>query len=141
MIAISKLRKAMHEIAEKKGEFTLFALVMRAGAPFGNWDLVASARWLGAGRIKAIRALVKLLAQSMGEESLKEFSRVEIVDSGDPAVRFVWENFPVDDGERRVRNTDLFGLQIEEAIIFRAKKPDKHRNGRPSSAVQLTAGG
>jgi len=45
MIATSDLRRAMHEIAGRKGNFTLFGLFMRADAPFaradapGTWDL------------------------------------------------------------------------------------------------------
>ena len=42
MIATSRLRKAMRDIAAEKGEFTLFGLFMRTDAP-GTWDLVVSA--------------------------------------------------------------------------------------------------
>jgi hypothetical protein len=44
--------QGMHEIADRKGNFTLFALFMRADSPFarsddpGAWDLVVSAPWL-----------------------------------------------------------------------------------------------
>jgi hypothetical protein len=53
MISISKLRKAMRDIAAKKGEFTFFGLLRRADAP-GTWDLVVSAPWLGKGKLKAL---------------------------------------------------------------------------------------
>src|ERR1035438_8521788 len=52
------LRRAMHEIAKRKGDFTLFALFMPADAPLmqagdpGTWDLVVSAPWLERGRLK-----------------------------------------------------------------------------------------
>ncbi len=52
----------MDEIARKKGEFTLFALLMRADAP-GTWDLVVSAPWLESGKLKATGEFVRLLAQ------------------------------------------------------------------------------
>ncbi len=93
---------------------------MRAAAP-GNWDLVVSAPWLEAGRLKATSEFVELLSDSIGEESLKRLSRVATVDSRDPALRFILDNLPVEEGELRVKSTDLFGLQIEEAIIFRAQ--------------------
>ena len=126
MIAASVLRKAMHEIAARKGSFTLFALFMRADAP-GTWDLVVSAPWLESGTLKATRKLVALLASSIGTDALQQFARVATVDSDTPAVRFILANLPVDDGELRVRNPDLFGLEIDEAIIFRAKRPDSNR--------------
>ena len=117
------LRNAMHQIAAKKGDFTLFALVMRADAP-GTWDLVVSAPWLQSGKLKATSELVELLAESIGTESLQQFARVATVGSDNPTVKFILANLPVDDGELDVRSTDLFGLQIEEAIIFRAKRPN-----------------
>src|SRR5712691_8406089 len=107
MISTVKLRKAMREIAAKKGDFTLFALFMRADAP-GTWDLVVSAPWLESGKLKATGELVRLLADSIGTEALQQFSRVATVGSDNPAVRFILANLPIDDGELRVGSTDLF---------------------------------
>lgn len=123
MIATSVLRKAMHEISARKGDFTLFALLMRADAP-GTWDLVVSAPWLESGNLKATTEFVDLLAKSIGRESLRQFSQVAPVASDNPTVQFILKNIPVDNGERHVRSTDLFGLQIEEAIIMHAKRSD-----------------
>lgn len=123
MIATSALRHAMHDIAAKKGDFTLFALFRRADAP-GTWDLVVSAPWIESGKLKATSEFVNLLAESIGKESLKQFARVQTVSEDSPAVKFFLANLPVDDGELRLQSTDLFGLEIEDAIIFRAKRPN-----------------
>jgi len=73
------------------------------------------------------------------ESRLGSLARVEVVPDNDPTVKFILANFPVDDeedGECHITNTDLFGLQIEEAIILRAKRPGKaggktlHRRAR-----------
>jgi len=138
MINTNVLRKAMDGIAAKKGEFTLFALLMRADAP-GTWDLVVSASWLESGNLKATREFVRLLAQSMGEESLHQFSRVVALDSNDAPVRFILENLAVEDDELRVQSTDLLGLQIQEAIIFRAKKPRPSPSALPNRALHPPA--
>lgn len=138
MLPTSVLRKAMHEIAAKKGDFTLFTLFLRADAP-GTWDLVVSAPWLESGKLKATSELVELLSESIGTESLQQFSRVATVDRDNSAVKFILANLPVDDGELRVRSTDLFGLQIEEAVIFRAKRPDP--NKPVNKALHPTAAG
>jgi hypothetical protein len=120
----------MHEIAARKGDFTLFALFLRADAPFmradapGTWDLVVSAPWLEGGKLKALGELVDLLAKSVGRQALQQFSKVEAVAGNDPSVRLILRTIPVEDGERHIQNTDLFGLQIERAIIFRAWRPD-----------------
>ena len=66
VISTARLRRAMREIAAKKGDFTLFGLVMRADAP-GTWDLVVSASWLVEGKLKALREFAALLAASNGD--------------------------------------------------------------------------
>ena len=126
------LRKAMHEIAELKGDFTLFALFRREDAPstWGTWDLVVAAPWLESGKLKALGELVDLLARSIGRESLSQFSRVETVPSNNRTVKFILDKFPVDDGERSLQSTDLFDLRIEEAIILRAKRPSPNKPAR-----------
>jgi hypothetical protein len=40
------------------------------------------------------------------------------------------DSLPVDDAKRRIQNTDFFGLQIEDAIILRAKRPERKRPAR-----------
>jgi hypothetical protein len=126
VITNSMLRKAMHEIAKKKGDFVLFARFMRSDAP-GTWDLVVSAPWLEAGQLKATSELVELLIATVGQDH--------------PTVKFILANFPVDDGELRVRSADLFDLQIDEAVIFRAKKSRADRNGPSNKALHPAAAG
>ncbi|SRR5712691_5031919 len=140
MTNTNELRKAMDEIAAKKGEFTLFALLMRADS-LGTWDLVVSAPWLESGKLKATSEFVRLLAQSIGEESLQQLSRVVALDSDDAPVKFILENLPVEEGEGelKVQSTDLLGLQIQEAIIFRAKKPRPSPAVLPNTALQPPA--
>jgi hypothetical protein len=135
MINTNVLRKAMREIAAKKGDFTLFALLMRADA-LGTWDLVVSAPWLEGGKLKATGEFIHLLAQSISEESLQQFARVVALDGDAPEVRFILENLPVEDGELHVQSTKLFGLQIQTAIIFRAKQPETSSKRLPNTALQ-----
>lgn len=111
----------MRDIAAKKGDFTLFGLFMRADAP-GTWDLVVSAPWLEQGKLKALGEFTKLLSESIGEDSLREFSRIATVSRRDPALHALMSAFSVDDGELRVKRSNLFGLEIEDAIILRAKR-------------------
>ena len=132
MINTNVLRKAMREIAANRGNFTLFALLMRADGP-GTWDLVVSAPWLESGKLRATSEFVRLLAQSIGEESLQQFSRVLALNSADAPLKFILENIPVEDGEIRIKNTDLLGMQIKEGIILRSMKPKPRRSGLPNT--------
>ncbi len=140
MISIGVFRKAMHQIAAKRGDLTLFALFKRANG-LGRWDLVASAPWLEGGTLKGRSELVDLLAKSMGRRRLSELARVETIPSDDPTVKSILDSLPVDDddAERRIQNADYFGLQIDEAIILRAKRPERKRPAR--KAVQPAGAG
>jgi len=131
-------RKAMHDIAARKGDFTLFALFLRADA-LGAWDLVVSAPWLGSEKLKRFRELVDLLAKSAGRRSLQQLARVEPVAGDDPTVEFLLTSVPVEDGERHLQNTELFGLQIEKAIILRAQRPDRKK--RVAKALRSVGAG
>jgi hypothetical protein len=122
VITNASLRKAMRNIANKKGDFTLFAKIRRSDAP-GTWDLVVSAPWLEEGKLKATSELVELLSDSVGETSLHEFSRIATLATDHPIVKAILESLAVDDGEHRIQNTDLFGLNVEDAVVFRAKRP------------------
>ena len=131
----SSLRKAVREITAQKGDFTLFALLMRADAP-GTWDLVVSAPWLQSGKLKATGEFIRRLTTSIGEEALQQFSRVVSLDKDAAEVRFLVENFPTFNDEiLEVQSTDLFGLQIQAATIFRAKTP----KGQPIKTLQPSA--
>jgi hypothetical protein len=119
---IRKLRKAMREISAQKGEFTLFGVFMRPDA-LGAWDLVVSAPWLEEGKLKALGEFTKLLSKSIGEQSLQNFSRIVTVNRDSSALNSILASMSVDDGElRRVKQSQFFGLDIEDAIILRAKR-------------------
>ena len=136
MIATGVYRKAMREIEEKKGDFTLFALLMRRNA-LGKWDLVVAAPWIEGGTLRATREIVELLTESIGSKPLLQLARVVPVDTGDTAVKFILANLPVEgDSELRVRSTDLFGLEIEDAIILRAKHPASNGARRLRSSAE-----
>ena len=121
MIATDRLRKAMRDISAQKGDFTFFALLMRSDAP-GTWDLVVAAPWLKKGKLKGISEFTKLLAKYLGEQSLSQFARIVTIDELDPRLKAIVAKFSVDDGDISIQSSDLFGLDIEEAIIMRAKR-------------------
>jgi hypothetical protein len=121
MIATDRLRRAMRDISAQKGDFTFFALLMRSDAP-GTWDLVVAAPWLKKGKLKGLSEFIGLLAGSIGEQSLSQFARIVTIDELDPRLKAIVSKFSVDDGDINIQSSDLFGLDIEEAIIMRAKR-------------------
>lgn len=131
-------RKAMLDIAAKKGDFTLFALFMRASG-VGKWDLYVSAPWLDD-RLETTRKLVDLVVKSIGRKSLLELAGVKTVFPHDPTVKFIIKNFPVEDGERRLESPqELFGLEMAEGIILRAKQPERKKPARKATRPTAAA--
>jgi hypothetical protein len=120
----------MQQMVAKKGDFTLFALLRRDEPLYGLWDLVVAAPWLKGDTLAATREVVGFLAKSIGTKGLQQLARIVVITDDNPTVKFFLKNVPVDDGERRIQRTDLFGLQIEEGIIFRAKRPERAKPGR-----------
>ena len=121
MISVDRLRKAMRDISAQKGEFTFFALLMRSDAP-GTWDLVVAAPWLKRGKLSTLSEFTQLLAESIGQQSLPHFARIVTIDELDPRLKAIVSKYSVDDGDIKIQGSDLFGLDIQEAIIMRAKR-------------------
>lgn len=140
MITSKTLRRAMHKMAAKKGDFTLFATFMRSNG-LGLWDLVVAAPWLNKERYKAMREVAGLLREAVGKSAISGFAKVVPVDADDPSVQFILTNLPVEDGEIRIKKPDLFDLEFDEAIIFRAKKPAANRNGAARRKAEPVAVG
>jgi hypothetical protein len=109
----------------------LYALFKRANG-VGNWDLVVSAPWLAKSRYQATSVLVDLIVKSIGRKSLVGLARVEPIPNNNPNLKSLLTEFPVGDGdpERRIRNVELFGLEMEQAIILRAKRPATKKPAR-----------
>ena len=121
MIATNRFRKAMRDISAQKGDFTFFALFLRSNAP-GTWDLVVAAPWLKEGTLEDLRKFTKLLAKSVGERSLSQLARIVTINDRDPRLKAIMSRFPVEDGDISIQGSVFFGLDIEEAIIMRAKR-------------------
>ncbi len=122
MIDIEKLRQVMRDIANEKGEFTLFGLFLREEAP-DKWDLVVSAPWLEEGKLKALGQFVEKLSSSVGKEELLSLSRIAAINHDDPVLDAILKVVSVENGPVLVRNSNFFGLEIREAHILRAKRP------------------
>jgi hypothetical protein len=148
LIPTKQFRKAMHEIAAKQGDFTLFALFQRANG-LGDWDLVVAAPWLKVGGYRDISKVVDGVVKSIGRKPLRYLAQVAVVPEKQAAVKSILETLPVEDGEMHLGRSDLFGHEMLQGVIFRAMKPRVHRNGvsnktnhrrtAPHSVSRLTA--
>src|ERR1035438_812464 len=88
MISTNQFRKAMHAIAAKKGDFTLFALFQRANG-LGNWDLVVAAPWLKTGGYRDISKVVDGVEEAIGRRHFRHLAQVAVVDEKQPEVKSI----------------------------------------------------
>lgn len=121
MINIEKFRRAMREIAAKKGPFTLFALFQRQNAIDG-WDLVVSSSWLEPLRLKQLTAFANSLKSIVGVKQLLELAQIVPIDKDDPALKAVLSTVQIDDGVVEVHHVIFFDQQIKHAIFLTAKR-------------------
>ena len=124
MIQIEKFRRVMQDVSATRGEFVLFGLFLREEAP-DKWDLVISAPWLEAEKLKALREFVEKATPIVGSQELLVLSRIVTLSPDDSNLDALLQAVQVDNGPLELWNPDFFGLDIKHAYILRAKRPVK----------------
>ena len=124
MIQIEKFRRVMEEVSAERGEFVFFGLFLREEAP-GTWDVVISAPWLGAGKLKTLGEFVEKVTAIVGKQELLTLSRIVTLNHDDPNLEAVLKAVQVDNGPLELWHPDFFGLDIKHAYILRAKQSKK----------------
>ncbi len=117
-----KFTRLESQIAQEKGDFTLFALFMREDVP-DRWDLIVSAPWLGDDKRAAVSYLVDQIKSKLGERDLTNLSRIVLIDPKDVAVENLNRAIHVEHGSVEVRDSNFFGLPIKHAYIITSKRP------------------
>jgi hypothetical protein len=116
-----KYRELEASIAKEKGDFVLFALLMREDSP-DRWDLVVSAPWL-RDTGDAVEYLVDQIKSRIGEQNLTSLSRIIVVDPQAPDIQSFNRALEIEHGGVEVKDTNLFGLLVKQAFIITSKQP------------------
>lgn len=117
---IEKFARLEAEIAQERGDFTLFALFMREDVP-DRWDLIISAPWVGEDKRGAVDYLIDQIKSKLGKEDLIWLSRIVPVDPEDVEVQDLNRTIQVEHGNVEVRDSNFFGLAIKRAHIITSK--------------------
>jgi len=120
---VDKFASLEAEIAQKKGDFSLFALFLREDVP-DRWDLMVSASWLGQNKNEAVNYLIEEIKAQLGPQELINLSSIVIVDPHAPQAQALANAFHVEHGRVEVRDSNLFGLQVKHAFIITSKRPE-----------------
>ena len=111
------------KIAEERGDFALFALVLREDIP-DRWDLVVAAPWIGQAKAEAVDYLVDEIKTRLGSEELVQLSRIVVADPDDAPVQSLNRALPVEHAENvEIKDSTFFGLPIKHAFVVTSKSP------------------
>jgi hypothetical protein len=121
MIDVEKLRKVMDRASAEKGDFVLFGLFLTEDAP-DRWDLVVSAPWLERGKLKALGEFVEILSSIVSQKEFHSLSRVVTLNHDEPSLKAILRTVQVENGPIVLQDNNLFGLEVKQAYILRAKR-------------------
>ena len=116
-----RLRITEKEMANEKGPFLLFALILREDAP-DLWDLVVSAPWIESNKAKALAYIASKVKEALPEEEITKLSRIALIDPNNPALEAVQKTIHVEPGLTDVQDSVFFGLPIRHAYIVTSRK-------------------
>ncbi len=130
-----KLLRLALGITREKGEFALFGLFLREGAP-GTWDLVISAPWLDANKKAGMEYVAKKVrTRRLTAEELLSLSRIVVLETEHEGVCAIRRSVAVRGTIPHLENIVLFGLPMEQAYIIISQDPLKSRQ-----ALEILAG-
>jgi len=120
----NKLESLEKEIADERGDFSLFGLFLREDAE-DRWDLLVAAPWLDADSIGEINYITNKLKSHVEENELLSISRIILLDLNDPIVQLINKVRVMRGGSLELNNPQLYGLPFKNAyiIISKGKKP------------------
>jgi hypothetical protein len=114
-----KFKPIEKEISDKKGDFELFAILLREDAP-DKWDMVLSAPWLKKEDRSLLEYMTLVLKEHLKEDVIK-LSRVVILDNSHPALKAIHKAIGVKHGGAEIQDSNFFGLQIKHGYIITSK--------------------
>jgi hypothetical protein len=114
-------------LSRTHGAFVLFGVVLRESL-LDLWDLVVSAPWLNPDKLDAYRLMTGALQAALTPEEFLQFSRVVILEEGNPFLESVLAMASREHGLRELRDMTVEGIPIRVAhIITAVQRPARKR--------------
>ena len=115
------LADAERYLASHHGEFSLFAACFRENAFYKHWDLVVSASWLLPETMKSYSTIMDGLRHKMEEDEVFALDALPLLDSEDPRIRELQDEYEVEHGLIELGPCQLFDRDMERVYIITAK--------------------
>lgn len=129
-LVVEKLRQVVKEFGNKKGEFSLVMLIPTEPTLIDSkFTLLISASWLDKeNQRKGIELITNCLRRVLNDIEFSYIARVTIIHSSDKSVKAINSAFPVKNSIFRLTNLNVFGVQIDEAILLESNRVDDSKS-------------
>ena len=122
---LDKFKTLIKSLESEHGSFLVFALFLRE-KPFETWDIIISATWLNPKEMHSYKLISSKLQEVLTESESLQFSRIVLLDSDDPTVKFLLDLETVKNGGYKEFSgealTEKFKFTIKRAYLLRSLK-------------------
>jgi hypothetical protein len=127
-VLMKKLASLEMTLSQEKGEFELFGIFLRKESQ-GKWDLIVAAPWLHSYDRASLQAIVSEMQKVLSQPELLDFSRVVVLDKGNPFLENLLTMFATEHEPIKAENLTLLGLSFRSVYILtaRGRLARKHR--------------
>jgi hypothetical protein len=125
-MVVEKLRSVFKEFGNKKGKFSLVMLIPTEPTLIDSkFTILISAYWLDKeDQKRGIELITDYLRKYLNNAEFSHIARVTIIHSLDKSVRTINSTFQVKDDPIRLMNINIFGVQIDYAILLESNRID-----------------
>lgn len=117
---IEKLRIEESSISSEKGDFNLFALLLREDSP-DRWDLLVAADWIDRDKYNAIHYIASRIQHVLSKKEIVLLSGIVVVEENNPELADFNAAFHVENGSVEIQNRNFFGQQISHAYLITSR--------------------
>jgi len=121
---LNKFRSIEKRLAERHGDFVLFALIMREDSG-GKWDVVASAPWIQDTRAGLEAIIEEMSLQLTPEELVNRISRIAPIKLTHPLVQTLSQKLNVEHVWISAGNLIIDGHEFGRICVITAMKREQ----------------
>jgi hypothetical protein len=133
---VEKLGRAEQEMAADKGEFLLFAVVLREDAP-DVWDLVVASPWIARDKSGSLRYVSDKVRSVLDANELVKLSRIVLIEPDSPALASFQQAINVEHGiPVEIKDSDFFGLQIKHGYLITSRRDTNTKPSKPATRAR-----
>lgn len=114
---LDKLAAFELEASSERGEFLLFALLLREDAQ-DKWDLVVSAQWLQPDNWDDRDSFIKQIRDKLSLDEFLMLSRIVLLEPDNPVLKALQRMINVQHGMCEIRDSSINSIVVKHAYVI-----------------------